>query len=67
MNLVSVLRDGFASVDGSTMRANCTCTLIRAKDKVNIIVDTRTAWDGEDITQVLQIYFHPLSSIRIAV
>ncbi|XP_054014661.1 metallo-beta-lactamase domain-containing protein 1 isoform X1 [Hylaeus anthracinus] len=49
---VIVLFDGYSTkfTDG-TMRANCSCTLIKASK--NIIVDTMTAWDREKIIQAL--------------
>lgn len=48
-NHVTVLFDGYAKViNKSTMLANCTCTLVKGKNTC-IIVDTRTAWDGNEI------------------
>lgn len=48
-NNITVLFDGYAEViNQTTMLANCTCTLVRGKDTC-IIVDTRTAWDGNEI------------------
>ncbi|XP_003695694.1 metallo-beta-lactamase domain-containing protein 1 [Apis florea] len=49
---VIVLFDGYSiKLDDGTMKANCTCTLIKASK--NIIVDTMTAWDREKIIQAL--------------
>lgn len=56
MASIHVLFDGFSEINenGSEMKANCTCTLI--KDEVNIIVDTMTAWDGDKIVRKLEKY-----------
>ncbi|KAK1132320.1 hypothetical protein K0M31_016431 [Melipona bicolor] len=49
---VIVLFNGHSTkFDDETMKANCTCTLIKASK--NIIVDTMTAWDREKIIQAL--------------
>lgn len=50
---VYVLYDGYSEMneDGS-MRANCSCTLI--KGPPHIIVDTMTAWDGQNIVDALR-------------
>ncbi|CAK9816595.1 Metallo-beta-lactamase domain-containing protein 1 [Anthophora plagiata] len=49
---VTVLFDGFSTIlEDGTMKANCTCTLIKASK--NIIVDTMTAWDRQKIIQAL--------------
>ncbi|XP_076662139.1 metallo-beta-lactamase domain-containing protein 1 [Halictus rubicundus] len=50
---VHVLHSGYSMklLDG-TMKANCTCTLIKASK--NVIVDTMTAWDKNIIVQALR-------------
>ncbi|XP_076752573.1 metallo-beta-lactamase domain-containing protein 1 [Xylocopa sonorina] len=49
---VIVLFSGYSTkLDDGTMKANCSCTLIKASK--NIIVDTMTAWDREKIIQAL--------------
>ncbi|OAD62304.1 Metallo-beta-lactamase domain-containing protein 1 [Eufriesea mexicana] len=49
---VIVLFNGYSTkLDDRTMKANCSCTLIKATK--NIIVDTMTAWDREKIIQAL--------------
>lgn len=56
---VHVLHNGYSILteDGS-LRANCTCTLI--KGPPNIIVDTMTPWDGDRIIQSLRRHsVHP--------
>lgn len=50
---IFVLYDGYARVQGNIMRANCTCTLIKT-DKINVICDTMTPWDGPKITEKLK-------------
>ena len=52
---VTVLFEGYSRVEegGRVMRANCTCTLVRGEG-VTAIVDTRTAWDGEEISEALK-------------
>lgn len=48
MSEVIVLFDGYSTkLDDGTMKANCSCTLIKASK--NIIVDTMTAWDHDII------------------
>lgn len=52
---VIVLFNGYSiKLDDGTMKANCTCTLIKASK--NIIVDTMTAWDREKIIQGIIVY-----------
>lgn len=60
-NKVIVLFDGYSEdgVDGA-MNANCTSTLIRGKETLTI-VDTRTAWDGDELVAGNA---HPLSRFR---
>ncbi|KAF3428773.1 hypothetical protein E2986_02275 [Frieseomelitta varia] len=49
---VLVLFNGHSTkFDDEIMKANCSCTLIKASK--NIIVDTMTAWDREKIIQAL--------------
>ena len=46
---VHVLFEGYSTqIDEVTMDANCSCTLIKGPNK-NVIVDTMTAWDTQDI------------------
>lgn len=48
-NEVIVLFDGYSVIkDKTTALANCTCTLVKGKNS-KTIVDTRTAWDGDEI------------------
>lgn len=48
-NKVIVLFDGYATnVANGMMKANCSSTLIRGKETLTI-VDTRTAWDGDEL------------------
>lgn len=48
-NEIIVLFTGYSDmVDDVKMLANCTCTLIKGKN-TRIIVDTRTAWDANEI------------------
>lgn len=53
-----ILFTGYSeTVDESISKANCTCVLIKGK-KSCAIVDTRTAWDGNEIVNGMeQIYF----------
>lgn len=44
---VHVLENGYSTLRGSKMIANCTCTLLKGKH--NIIVDTMTPWDKQKI------------------
>lgn len=50
---VFVLFEGYSTqIDDVTMDANCTCTLIKSSPSgKNVIVDTMTAWDKQDIIQ----------------
>ena len=52
---VTILFEGYSGVEegGRAMRANCTCTLVRGEG-VTAVVDTRTAWDGEEIVEALR-------------
>ncbi|EDW63602.1 metallo-beta-lactamase domain-containing protein 1 [Drosophila virilis] len=55
-NQVIVLQAGYSHNDANepnAMRANCSCTLIRCRDGSNIIVDTLTAWDGDQLKSLL--------------
>lgn len=50
-NFISVLFEGHSKmVSENEMIANCTCALVKGKTS-KIIVDTRTAWDGEALKQ----------------
>lgn len=50
-NFISILFEGHSKmVSENEMIANCTCALVRGKSS-KIIVDTRTAWDGENLKQ----------------
>lgn len=47
--VVTVLFDGYAKMENpKLMLANCTCTLVRGRSSLTI-VDTRTAWDANDM------------------
>ncbi|XP_034183698.1 metallo-beta-lactamase domain-containing protein 1 [Osmia lignaria lignaria] len=49
---VIVLFNGYSEkLENNIMKANCSCTLIKASK--NIIVDTMTAWDRDKILQAL--------------
>ncbi|KAJ3659102.1 hypothetical protein Zmor_010809 [Zophobas morio] len=48
---VIVLYDGYSKDEGTSMLANCTCTLI--KGRTNIVIDTMTSWDGDRLTEAL--------------
>lgn len=48
-NKVIVLFDGYSTnVANGVMKANCSCTLIKGRETLTI-VDTRTAWDGDEL------------------
>lgn len=48
-NEINILFSGYSDmINDTTMLANCTCTLIQGKN-TKIIVDTRTAWDADEI------------------
>lgn len=50
---VHVLYNGYSEIiEQGAMLANCSCTLL--KGSPNIIVDTMTPWDGENICKALQ-------------
>ncbi|XP_058793679.1 metallo-beta-lactamase domain-containing protein 1-like isoform X2 [Phymastichus coffea] len=54
MSEVIVLFEGYSTqIDDVTMDANCSCVLIKTAEKHNIIVDTMTAWDKQDIIDAL--------------
>lgn len=54
-NEVTVLFEGYSEViNQSVTLANCTCTLVKGKNTC-IIVDTRTAWDGNEIIAGMKI------------
>lgn len=63
-NEVIVLFDGYSEVkDKETSLANCTCTLVKGRNS-RTIVDTRTAWDGDEIVDgKLVIIIHSLNGI----
>lgn len=44
---LKVLYDGYSRMEKGSMRANCTCTLIKGPN--NMIIDTMTAWDRDKI------------------
>lgn len=53
MNSIHVLFNGYCKIDDinkQDMLANCTCTLIKSQNDI-IIVDTMTAWDGNNIIE----------------
>ncbi|XP_016978336.1 metallo-beta-lactamase domain-containing protein 1 [Drosophila rhopaloa] len=69
-NQVIVLQDGYSRQedgDESTMRANCTCTLVRCRDGTNVIVDTMTAWDGEHLRSLLGEHGLGVEDIQVVV
>ncbi|XP_076685731.1 metallo-beta-lactamase domain-containing protein 1 [Andrena cerasifolii] len=52
---VIVLFNGYSTkIEDGTMKANCSCTLIKASK--NVIVDTMTAWDRMKIIEALSKY-----------
>ena len=53
MSKVKVLFNGFSCINGSKMKANCSCTLITGPN--NIIVDTMTPWDKDKILKGLLV------------
>lgn len=54
-NEITILFTGYSKVkDKAVILANCTCSMIRGKNSVTI-VDTRTAWDGDEMIQGKQI------------
>lgn len=55
---VKVLYDGYSRMEDGTMRANCTCTLIKGPN--NMIIDTMTAWDRDKIVTG-KLFVHPCS------
>lgn len=66
-NEIIVLFDGYSQVtDQTTMLANCTCTLVKGKNTCTI-VDTRTAWDGDEIIAGTWNYFCLASAISLKI
>lgn len=64
-NEVIVLFDGYSEViNPTTSLANCTCTLVKGKN-TRTIVDTRTAWDGNEIINGITISFRSIESIHL--
>lgn len=59
---IYVLYNGYSSlnVDSKTMKANCTCTLIKGAS--NIIIDTMTPWDKDKIIE--GVFKHLLKSLN---
>ncbi|KAA0195002.1 hypothetical protein HAZT_HAZT007857 [Hyalella azteca] len=49
---VDVLYDGYSYLENGTMKANCSCVLIKGEHIV--IVDTMTAWDKDNILKGLE-------------
>lgn len=49
---LKILFTGYSRTNGNVLDANCTCTLI--KGPINVIIDTRTAWDGTSILNSLK-------------
>lgn len=50
-NKIIILAEGYSTIDSvkdNVMQANCSCVLIKGKDK-NIIIDTMTPWDSQFI------------------
>lgn len=59
INQVIVLCNGYSRMLGGekdVMEANCTCTLIRTKTGVNIIIDTMDCWSGPKILSALETH-----------
>lgn len=57
LNEVIVLFDGYSLfIDNSVdrMEANCTCSLIRERSGLNIIVDTMDCWSGPKLLEALK-------------
>lgn len=52
-NVVICLFEGYCIVEAekNQMLANCTCTLIKSKNGNNILIDTMTPWDRENLLQ----------------
>lgn len=56
-NEIIVLFDGYSRMIGNSddkMEANCTCTLIRERTGLNIIVDTMDCWSGPQLLEALK-------------
>lgn len=57
-NEIHVLFPGYSvpdPEDKTAMRANCSCTLIKASNNTNIIVDTMTPWDKRKIVEGMSL------------
>ncbi|XP_023308541.2 metallo-beta-lactamase domain-containing protein 1 [Lucilia cuprina] len=57
INKVHILSVGYSRcdpLDSTSMKANCSSTLIKTYCGKNIIVDTMTAWDGDFIVKALK-------------
>lgn len=55
MNKIEIIFNGFSkNLSENVMAANCTTTLIRGNNTC-VIVDTRTAWDGDELKLGLYI------------
>lgn len=57
-NKIIVLFNGYSrmlenDVRGEVMQSNCTCTLIKEKSGLNIIIDTMDCWSGPRLIQAL--------------
>lgn len=69
-NEVHVLFDGYSRFDPRDSKifiTNCTCTLIKASNGLNIIVDTMTPWDGPKIIEALKTHSLRPDDISIVV
>ncbi|BFF93451.1 metallo-beta-lactamase domain-containing protein 1 [Drosophila madeirensis] len=69
-NQVIVLQPGYSREDehdSTALRANCTCTLVRCRDGLNIIVDTMTAWDGDLLRSLLRHQGLEVEDIHVVV
>lgn len=62
---VEVLYEGYSKMEDGTMKANCSCTLV--KGPTNVIVDTMTAWDKDKILSGLQKHEVKCEDINYAI
>ncbi|XP_055379307.1 metallo-beta-lactamase domain-containing protein 1 [Condylostylus longicornis] len=71
VNEIYVLYEGYSYIDPqdsvNSVRANCTCTLIKGRNNYNIIVDTMTPWDKDKILQALSEHNIKPEDIKIVV
>ncbi|KAF2350465.1 Metallo-beta-lactamase [Trinorchestia longiramus] len=48
---VEVIFDGYSTLEEGTMKANCSCVLVKGRE--NVIIDTMTAWDKDKLIDAL--------------